>query len=104
MTKINRNELTKEMIENHTYTEQVRPISADMWVNENSAPIVCAYGEKDRICPFLSSKRLVEQLEKYNIPHDYFVLPHSGHGLQNDSKLSNQYMDKVVEYLEKYMG
>lgn len=42
--------------------------------------------------------------EKYSIPHDYFVLPHSGHGLQNDSKLSSQYMDKVVEYLDQYLG
>ena len=97
-------EITVDMIENHSYTEQVRPISADMWVNENSVPIVCAYGEQDRICPFASSTRLVEQLEKYNIPHDYYILPHSGHGLQNDSKLSAQYMDKVTEYLDKYMG
>lgn len=96
-------EITVSMIENHTYDELVKPISADKWVNENSVPVVCAYGEQDKVCPFLSSKRLVEQLEKYNVPHEYFVLPHSGHGMQNDSKISMQYMDTVVEYLEKYM-
>ena len=96
-------EITVDMIEEHSYTEQVRPISADMWVNENSVPIVCAYGEQDKICPFASSTRLVKQLEKYNIPHDYFILPHSGHGLQNDHKISAQYMDKVIEYLDKYL-
>ncbi|MGN0619917.1 MAG: alpha/beta hydrolase [Ruminiclostridium sp.] len=97
-------EITADMIENHTYDELVKPISADKWVTENSAPVVCAYGEQDKIAPFLSSKRFVEQLEKYNVPHEYFVLPHSGHGMQNDSKIAMQYMDKVVEYLEKYMG
>lgn len=97
-------EITADMIENHTYDELLKPISADKWVTENSAPVVCAYGEQDKIAPFLSSKRFVEQLEKYNVPHEYFVLPHSGHGMQNDSKIAMQYMDKVVEYLEKYMG
>ncbi|MDD6269465.1 MAG: prolyl oligopeptidase family serine peptidase [Oscillospiraceae bacterium] len=59
---------------------------------------------KGQNCPFLSSKRLAEQLEKYKVPHEYFVLPHSGHGMQNDSKIAMQYMDKVEEYLEKYLG
>lgn len=96
-------EITTEMVENHTYDELVKPISADKWVTENSAPVVCAYGEHDKVAPFLSSKRLVEQLEKYNVPHEYFVMPHSGHGLQNDSKIYIEYMDKVVEYLDTYM-
>jgi hypothetical protein len=31
------------------------------------------------------------------------VLPHSGHGLQNDSTLSRQWMEAIEEYLAKYM-
>ena len=33
----------------------------------------------------------------------YFELPHSGHSLQNDTAISKQWMDAVVEYLDKYM-
>lgn len=96
-------EITPEMIEAHSYNELVKPISADMWVNENSVPLVCAYAEHDRVAPFLSSKRLISAYEQYNIPYEYFVLPHSGHGMQNDSKISMQYMDTVIEYLDKYL-
>ena len=47
--------------------------------------------------------RLAATLKEYSVPHEYILFPHSGHGLQNDNKLYAQYMDKVVEYLDKYM-
>lgn len=58
----------------------------------------------DKVCPFYSSKRLINALEKNNVPYDYIEFPHSGHGLQNDNKLYIKYMEKINEYLEKYMG
>ena len=33
----------------------------------------------------------------------YFEMKHSGHGLQNDSKMYAQYMRKILEYLDTYM-
>ena len=33
----------------------------------------------------------------------YFEGKHSGHGMQNDDKVFEQYMKTVDEYLEKYM-
>ena len=32
-----------------------------------------------------------------------FVLPHSGHGLQNDNAISLEWIQKVEQYLDKYM-
>ncbi|WP_411347026.1 prolyl oligopeptidase family serine peptidase [Paenibacillus sp. WLX2291] len=95
--------ITTNMIKNHTYYEAVKPISSDMWVNKNSPPVIAAYGAYDKIAPFKSSERLVKKLEEYNIPHEYIVFPHSGHGLQNDNKEAVIYQQKIEEYLKKYM-
>lgn len=97
------NTITKEMIETDTYDEQVKDISAYMWVNENTVPTVLAYGAHDKVCPFDSVRHLVNALVENNVPHAYFELPHSGHGLQNDNKLYRQYMETVEEYLATYM-
>ena len=40
----------------------------------------------------------------HGVPHEYIVFPHSGHGLQNDNAQYALYMEKVEEYLERYMG
>lgn len=96
--------ITPEQIENNEYLNTVRPISADCWVREGSAPALIAYGRYDKICPFLSAGRLIDAFEKYNVPYDYFEFSHSGHGLQNDGKQYAQYMDKLEDYLNRYMG
>ncbi len=67
-------------------------------------PSVIAYGGKDRVCPFESARHLVEALEENGVDYRYFELPHSGHGLQNDDKIYEQYMLAVEEYLDRYMS
>lgn len=54
-------------------------------------------------CPFDFVKHLVNALEENGVTYDYFELPHSGHALQNDTKLYGESMEKVTEYLEQYM-
>ena len=71
-----------------------------MWVNENS---VIAYGSHDKVCPFKTASHLVDALEENGVDYKYFEMPHSGHGLQNDDKIYEQYMNAVEEYLDKYM-
>ena len=97
------NAITEEMITSGSYDEQVKDISADMWVNENTVPTVCAYGAQDKVCPFDSVKHLVNALEANDAPHEYFELTHSGHALQNDNKLYAAYMDAVEDYLARYI-
>lgn len=98
------NSITPEMIGTPAYGEAVKNISALAWIDGNSVPTVCAYGAHDKMQAFPASKRLAAALEKYGVPHEYIVFSHSGHGLQNDNKLYALYMEKVVEYLDKYMG
>lgn len=96
-------EITVDMLGTKDYEEAVKPMSAYMWVNENSVPTVCAYGVYDKVCPFDSVKHLVNALEENGVTYEYFELPHSGHGLQNDTALYAKYMETVARYLDTYM-
>ena len=73
------------------------------WVSENPIPTVVAYGTCDKVQPFLASLRLKEALEDNGVDYKYYELPHSGHGLQNDDRISEQWMESIDEYLNKYM-
>lgn len=85
------------------YDEEMKDISALLWVDENTVPTLMAYGKYDKVHPFKASIRLDKKLTEYNIPHDYIVFEHSGHGLQNDNKELKLYYEKIEEYLSKYM-
>ena len=95
--------ITADMFATGEYLERVKEISAAMWIDENSAPTVCAYGAWDRVQAFGASRRLDAALTGHHVLHEYIVFPHSGHGLQNDNKLYGVYMEKVTEYLETYV-
>lgn len=96
-------EITADMLADGSYLEQVKDISAAMWVDENSAPAVLAYGAWDRVQAFGASRRLDAALTEHGVPHEYIVCAHSGHGLQNDNDQYGRYMEKVTEYLNTYM-
>ena len=91
------------MIKTKEYEELMKPISAFLWINENSVPSVIAYGTHDRVCPFNTVRHLIKALQDNNVDYKYFEGKHSGHGMQNDDKVFEQYMKTVDEYLEKYM-
>ena len=96
-------ELSADMFGTEAYEEIIKDISAYMWIDENSVPSVVAYGAHDKMQSFAASKHLADALKKYNVPHEYIVCPHSGHGLQNDTALSAKYMEKAEEYLDTYL-
>lgn len=97
-------EISPEMFGTAEYDALVKDSSALLWVNENTVPTVMAYGAYDTIQPYEGSMRLDAALTRYNIPHEFIVFEHSGHGLQNDNKQSVIYSEKVVEYLRRYMS
>ena len=96
-------EITPEMFGTLEYDETVKDISTLYWVDENTVPTLMAYGKYDRVQPYRASIRLDKKLTEYNIPHDYIVFEHSGHGLQNDDKQFKKYYEKIEEYLDKYI-
>ena len=95
--------ITAEELHDGTYLEKMKPIAAAEWVTPDAPPTVVAYGTHDRMQPFLASLRLKAALEENSIDFQYFELPHSGHGLQNDNAIQKRYMEAVDEYLERYM-
>lgn len=96
-------ELTGEMMKDGSYIEKLKPISAVMWIDENTVPSIVAYGKYDKVQPFKGSQRLLQAYKKYNVDYKYFECAHSGHGLQNDNQVYKEYMEAVEEYLDKYM-
>ncbi|MCI8514153.1 MAG: alpha/beta hydrolase [Lachnospiraceae bacterium] len=96
-------EIDVDILDTPEYDERIKPISAFMWIDENSVPSVIAYGAHDRVCPFRTAAHLVNALEENGVDYRYFEMPHSGHGLQNDDKMYEQYMSAVEEYLNRYM-
>ena len=96
-------EITPEEIASGEYLEAVKSISADRWFTENTVPSVLCYGAHDKMQPFAASQTLAAALEENGVDYQYFVGKHSGHGMQNDTKVYVQYMNAVEEYLDKYM-
>lgn len=96
-------EITKEEVKDGSYLQKMKSISAADWVKSNPVPAVVAYGTHDKVQPYLASLRLKTALEENNVDFKFYEMPHSGHGLQNDSKISKEWMESVEEYLNKYM-
>ena len=95
--------ITPEMMKDGSYFEKMLPIASAEWVSNNPIPTVVAYGAHDRVQPFAASKRLESALKENGADYKYFVLEHSGHGLQNDSAIQKLWMEAIEEYLAKYM-
>lgn len=96
--------LGPESIASGAYLDAVRNISAADLVTAEAPATIMAYGKHDRICPFPSSERLALKLKELGVPHKYFVMEHSGHGLQNDSAQYLRYMEAVEQGLETYLS
>ncbi len=96
-------EITPDMFGTPAYDEAMKDISAMLWVDDNTVPSLLAYGAYDKVQGFGASVKLDAALTAYNVPHDYIVFEHSGHGLQNDSKMAKLYSEKIEEYLNTYM-
>ena len=96
-------EITPEEVADGSYLEKMKPIAAASWITPDSPPTVVAYGTHDKVQPFLASLRLKTALEENRVDFKYFEMSHSGHGLQNDNALNEQWIKTVEEYLDKYM-
>ena len=96
-------DITVDDIRSGAYLEKVKPISAAEWIGENPVPAVVAYGTCDKVQPFAASLRLKAALEENHADFQYFEMPHSGHGMQNDDAIQRQWTEAIAEYLDKYL-
>lgn len=94
--------VTAEMIESGAYKEIVNIISPAALVNENTVPTIIAYGPKDKIVPVGLKYFLIEALDDYGVTYQYIEFPNSGHMMALDKDKSQEYVDCVAQYLDKY--
>lgn len=102
-SRLSGEEITTEMIVNDAYSAPMRKIAPDMLVDADSPATLLAHGAKDKLCPVESARTFVAELKKHGTPYDYYEFPHSGQALQNDRIFYQAYMEKLEDYLWKYM-
>lgn len=97
-------EITADMFGTPVYDEVMKDVSPLLCVDENTVPSILAYGVHDTFQPYDASVKLDAALTENNVPHEYIVFEHSGHGLQNDNKQMVEYSEAILAYLERYMS
>lgn len=95
-------DITDEMIESGEYERYVDEISPARLVNAASVPTLVGYGLKDHAVPASSRVLLLDALEKSGITYDYIDFPNSNHGMYADLDKLHEFMDRSLEYCEKY--
>ena len=84
------------------YLDAINEISPISYVNENTIPILMAYGANDKIVPPQIKLPFIEKLDGYRTDYQYIEFPNSGHGLLGDSEKSKEYHAAMMEFAEKY--
>lgn len=65
-------------------------------------PTLCAYGPKDKIVPVDMKFMLFEAFERYHVDYDYLEFPNSGHSMMADPYQQEMFVQKALEYCERY--
>lgn len=71
-------------------------------INENSVPILLAYGPNNQMVNPKAKFELLTALDENNIEHTYIEFPNSGHGLSADPDKTEEWYKTMEEYLKKY--
>ena len=85
------------------YHRILRPITATALVTADAPPSLLAFGALDKVAPFAASSDLEAALQRNRVPHDVFVFPRSGHGLNRAPAMSKALNAKIGEYLDRYL-
>jgi dipeptidyl aminopeptidase/acylaminoacyl peptidase len=83
-------------------SEEFDDISPLRHVDQMKIPFLVAHGTADEVADIGESRALLEELEKYHVPHESFIARHEGHGMQ---RLSNQIelYSRIERFLDQYL-
>lgn len=84
------------------YDTEIQKISPACIVNENSVPSIIGYGLIDHCVPLSQKYYLMDALDKYQVSYAYIEFPKSNHGMYNDLDKMQEFLDKSLEYADKY--
>lgn len=84
------------------YENAIDSISPASYINQDTIPLLLAYGAGDVVVPPNIKEPMLEALEQNSASYDYILFPNSGHSLYNDPEQMEEYRTKMNEYVEKY--
>lgn len=84
------------------YTQEIRKISPAGIVKDDSVPSLIAYGRIDHCVPVNQKYYLMGAYILHNVPYDYIEFPKSNHGMYNDPDKLQEFLEKSLEYAERY--
>lgn len=98
------NEFCKMMTgkELEDYSQEIRSISPVCLVQDDSAPSLIGYGLIDHCVPLSQKIYLMDAYEAHRVPYDYIEFPKSNHGMYNDLDKLQEFLDKSLEYANRY--
>ena len=82
--------------------QEIDKISPAKLINENTPPTLMGYGLIDHCVPLTQKYYLIDAFNKYNVSYDYIEFPKSNHGMYNDLDKMQIFIDKSLEYCDKY--
>ena len=84
--------------------QEIDKISPSKLINENTPPTLIGYGLKDHCVPLGQKFYLIDALKENKIKYDYIEFPKSNHGMYNDLDKMQEFIDKSLEYCDKYFN
>lgn len=84
------------------YSREIQKISPACIVSADSVPSLIGYGLIDHCVPLSQKYYLINAYNKYRVPYDYIEFPKSNHGMYNDLDKLQLFLDKSLEYADRY--
>ena len=84
------------------YSREIQKISPACIVSADSVPSLIGYGLIDHCVPLSQKYYLINAYDKYRVPYDYIEFPKSNHGMYNDLDKLQLFLDKSLEYADRY--
>lgn len=84
------------------YSREIQKISPACIVSADSVPSLIGYGSIDHCVPLSQKYYLMNAYDKYRVPYDYIEFPKSNHGMYNDLDKLQLFLDKSLEYADRY--
>ena len=84
------------------YSREIQKISPACIVSADSVPSLIGYGLIDHCVPLSQKYYLINAYDKYRVPYDYIEFPKSNHGMYNDPDKLRLFLDKSLEYADRY--
>ncbi len=83
------------------YQKAIDEISPAAYVNENTIPLLMAYGANDKIVPPSVKEPFLARLDEVGATYQYILFPNSGHGLLGDPDKLAEYHEAMVSFAER---